>query len=190
MISRFRPVSLVAVLSCSILSATAGPRGVPAQEGILNFGKVNERLYRGAQPDTNGINNLKSLGVKSIISLREPGSSWRGEAAAAQTAGLVCTNFPLSGINAPKPEQVRQILATIDSLPGPVFIHCAHGCDRTGTIVACYRIQHDKWSTATAMAEAERYGMSRFERGMRVFVSEFGRLAVKPPIEKVAEAKP
>lgn len=163
---------------------------MPAQEGILNFGKVNERIYRGAQPDTNGINNLKCLGVRSIISLREPGSSWKQEAAAAQTAGLVCTNIPLSGMSAPKPEQVRQILATIDNLPGPVFIHCAHGCDRTGTIVACYRIQHDKWSTAAAMAEADRYGMSRLERGMRLFVTDFGRTAAKPSIEKVAEAKP
>ena len=189
MTKHFRSWCCAVFLAGSLLGASAGPRGLPPQQGIRNFGQVSDALYRGAQPDTNGINNLKRLGIRSIISLRQPGRSWDAEAAAARAAGLVCTNFPLSGISAPKPAEVRQVLATIDSLPGPVFIHCAHGCDRTGTIVACYRIQHDKWSAETALGEADRYGMSRFERGMRLYVMEFGRLA-RAATEKVADAKP
>jgi protein tyrosine/serine phosphatase len=175
-------------LTCFALLANAGPRGLPAQEGILNFGKVTEGLYRGAQPDTNAILNLKRLGIRAIINLRQPGSTAKIEAAAAQAAGLFYTNFPLSGISAPRSQQVREILATIESLPGPVFVHCAHGCDRTGTIVACYRIQHDKWSAGTALEEAERYGLSSLERGMRQYVMEFGKTP-KPVGEKVAGAK-
>ena len=45
-------------------------RGLPPREGIANFGKVNERLFRGAQPDAVGITNLARLGIKSIINLR------------------------------------------------------------------------------------------------------------------------
>src|SRR5579872_693185 len=51
-------------------------RGLPEQEGILNFGKVNERLYRGAQPDTEGMKSLKRLGVKLIVNLRMADDSW------------------------------------------------------------------------------------------------------------------
>lgn len=188
MSTHLRRLIVTTLLGCSALAVTAGPRGVPAQEGILNFGKVSDTLYRGAQPDTNGINNLKKLGIKTIISLRQPGTAWTAEAAAARAAGLVYTNFPMSGISKPKAEQVRTILATIDSLPGPVFVHCAHGCDRTGTIVACYRIQHDRWSAASAQEEADRYGMSDFERGMRLYITEFGKV-VQPSVEKVADAK-
>lgn len=188
MSTRLHRLIVATLLACSSLAVSAGPRGFPAQEGILNFGKVSDTLYRGAQPDTNGINNLKKLGIKTIISLRQPGSAWTAEAAAAQAAGLVYTNFPMSGISKPNAEQVRMILATIDSLPGPVFVHCAHGCDRTGTIVACYRIQHDKWTVASAQEEADRYGMSSVERGMRLCITEFGR-AFPPSVEKVADAK-
>jgi protein tyrosine/serine phosphatase len=188
MSTHLRRLIVAFLLSCSAAAVTAGPRGAPAREGILNFGKVSDTLYRGAQPDTNGINNLKKLGIKTIISLRQPGTTWTAEAAAAQAAGLVYTNFPMSGMGKPKAEQVRMILATIDSLPGPVFVHCAHGCDRTGTIVACYRIQHDKWTTASAQEEADHYGMSGFERGMRIYITEFGK-AAQPGVEKIADAK-
>ena len=81
----------------------------------------------------------------------------------------------MNGFSRPKDEQVRQILALMESFAGPVFVHCQHGCDRTGTIVACYRIQHDRWSLALAMHEAERYGISRFEYLLRRYVHEFAR---------------
>src|SRR5690242_18031677 len=55
---------LVAGLGVLGVVTFAGERGLPAQEGIVNFGKVSETLYRGAQPDEPGIQNLKRLGVK------------------------------------------------------------------------------------------------------------------------------
>jgi protein tyrosine/serine phosphatase len=106
--------------------------------------------------------------------LRQPGKSWEAEVEQARTNGLTFTNIPLSGLGRPKEEDVRRILATIEGLPSPVFIHCEHGCDRTGTIIACYRIQHDKWSNEAALAEAERYGISKLERGMRKYIASFG----------------
>ena len=48
---------------------------------------------------------------------------------------------------------------------GPVFIHCRRGKDRTGTVIACYRMQHDGWNNAKAQAEANEFGMSHLERG-------------------------
>lgn len=153
----------------------AGPRGMPAQEGITNFGKVKEGLYRGAEPGTVGITNLVRLRIKTIIDLRLPGKAGKEEAATARANGIVYTNIPMSGIARPKDEQVRKVLGLIEGLPSPIFVHCEYGCDRTGTIIACYRIQRDRWSNEAALREAERYGLSKLERGMRRYIEAFGK---------------
>ncbi|HTL15728.1 MAG TPA: dual specificity protein phosphatase family protein [Patescibacteria group bacterium] len=172
-------VFLVLVFSCMPSFA----RGLPIHEGILNYGKVSEHLYRGAQPDADGLKSLKRLGVKMIVNLRMIDDGWQEEAAQAQANGLLYTNFPMSGFRRPSEEQVHQILALFESFPGAIFIHCQHGCDRTGTIVACYRIQHDHWSSDLALREAKKYGISRVEYFMKRFVVNFGRPA-KPDLRQ------
>jgi tyrosine-protein phosphatase SIW14 len=155
----------------------AGQRGLPPTSDIPNFGKVDETLYRGAQPDELGMKYLKSLGVKTVINLRMTNDVWKAEADEARANGITYTNVPLNSLSAPTVQQVNQVLALIESSPGPVFIHCQFGCDRTGTMVACYRIQHHKWSGEFALREAEAYGMSRFEFEMKAFIRRFAKTA-------------
>jgi tyrosine-protein phosphatase SIW14 len=165
----------VTIFSALVLRSLAD-RGVPASEGITNFGKISAVLYRGAQPDENGIEHLKALGVKMIINLRVPRAALKAEAAEAASNGITYTNIPLAGVGRPSDADVLKILNLIETSPGPVFIHCEHGCDRTGTIIACYRIHHDHWTAADAMREAEKYGLSRYERGMRHCIAGFADL--------------
>jgi tyrosine-protein phosphatase SIW14 len=174
----FRLSLLSTVLLFIVCVCAASHRGVPATEGIYNFGKVNDGLYRGAQPDEAGIQSLKRLGVKTIINLRMSDDVWRNEGSQAGANGILYTNAPMKGLGRPTDEQVKNILSLIETLPGPVYVHCQHGCDRTGTIIACYRIQHDQWQNRKALDEAEHYGMSAFERGMKKFVKEFRRSSV------------
>ena len=164
--------------------AAAGERGVPASQGIINFGRINEGLYRGAQPDAAGIRSLKCLGIKSIVNLCMTNDAWQAEPTEAQANGLIYTNIPMKGFGRPTPELVARVLASIEGLPSPVFVHCRHGCDRTGTIIACYRIKHDHWSGETALAEAKRYGISRFEWGMRNYILAFGRTLAPDALAK------
>jgi protein tyrosine/serine phosphatase len=183
-----RPLGFVVASLISISLAggfvfSAVGRGLPAQQGILNFGKVNDLLFRGAQPDALGLTNLAKLGVKTIINLRMANDVWKPEESLARAQGILYTNVPLRGAGRPTDEQIRTVLGLIETLPGPVFIHCQHGCDRTGTIIACYRIQHDSWSSNKALDEAVHYGISRFERGMRRFVADFGK---SPKTERLA----
>ena len=163
-----------------LLLAAASPagardRGVPPSEGIGNFGKVNDGLYRGAQPDAAGIKNLARLGIKTIINLSMTNELWKAEASEASATGITYTNVPLKGLGRPSDAQVAKLLTLIETLPAPVFIHCQHGCDRTGTIVACYRIKHHNWSSKSALEEATKYGLSTYERGMREYILEFGK---------------
>jgi tyrosine-protein phosphatase SIW14 len=144
-----------------------------AGKGVVNFGKVNDALYRGAQPDALALQQLKALGVRSIINLRMTNDIWKDEPSLAQTHAMSYTNIPLNSLAAPSEDQLNRVLNAIQNLPKPVFIHCQFGCDRTGTIVACYRIHNDQWSNARAFKEAESYGFSPYEAEMREFIMRY-----------------
>src|SRR5512140_2298054 len=96
-----------------VITCSAGQRGLPVREGIRNFGKVSDELYRGAQPDEEGIRNLKRLGIKSIVNLRTSKEDGKAELALAEASGILCTNIPLNGMRRPNPEQLREVLAAI-----------------------------------------------------------------------------
>lgn len=172
-----RPSLKSALLFAALLAVAdlclAADRGQPAAHGILNFGQVNDHLYRGAEPDAAAITNLQNLGVKTVIDLRTHGEVRAGESTEAAAAGIAYTNVPFGGLARPTDEQVDHVLALIEASPGPVFVHCEHGCDRTGTVIACYRLRHDHWTLAEAQKEADYYGMSELERAMRSYVAAF-----------------
>jgi tyrosine-protein phosphatase SIW14 len=163
---------VAALLSVALLVGCA-TRGVSSTNDIPNFGKVNDSLYRGGQPDLKAMRQLKAMGIKSVVNLRMTNDVLKGEQAAA-TAGLIAyTNIPLPSLSAPTDAQVATVLAAISTMPKPVFVHCQFGCDRTGTIIACYRIQRDHWANSTALKEAEVYGLSLLEVGMRNYIKHF-----------------
>ena len=89
--------------------------------------------------------------------------------------GITYTNVPMSGIGRPTDEQVAKVLLIIAASTNSVFVHCQRGADRTGTIVACYRIRHDKWPSKQSLREAKEYRMSPLEIGMKRYVVDFGK---------------
>jgi uncharacterized protein (TIGR01244 family) len=167
------------VLLLTVGLCAAGERGLPTREGVANFGKVNDSLFRGAQPDAVGITNLARLGIKSIINLRMTDEVWKAEEAITRANGVAYTNVPLKGLGHPTDAQVATLLALIETLPAPVFVHCRYGCDRTGTIIACYRVRRDRWSNEAALEEARKYGLSTLEQGMIKYIREFGKASTQ-----------
>jgi protein tyrosine/serine phosphatase len=148
-----------------------------AQEatGLPNFKIVNEHILRGGQPTDDGFKKLAERGVKTVVDLREVDEhSIPHEREIVESDGMRFVSVPMRGLSAPTQEQVSEVLGLLnDSESWPVFIHCRRGADRTGTVLACYRISHDHWQNQKALEEAKTYGLSVFERAMRSFIANF-----------------
>ena len=116
------------------------------------------------------------------MNLRGEDDHTRAEAEEARTLGLRYYSISLPGFSKPKDEEVQRVLEIINAPENqPVFVHCKRGADRTGTIMACYRISHDGWTGEQAKDEARRYGLSWVEVGMKHYIDDYyARFHQKP----------
>ncbi len=125
------------------------------------------------------------MGVKIDIDLRQAGEGTAEEKQAAEKLGMKYINIPFAPLSAPTDEQIARVLSLLTQNPtNLMFLHCRRGKDRTGTAIACYRIQHDGWDHRRALAEARQYGMSFAERGMKSYIIHFS------PISPLAGSHP
>jgi protein tyrosine phosphatase (PTP) superfamily phosphohydrolase (DUF442 family) len=178
------PAAGVALL---LLSAVASVQGATDQAGLPRFHQVSERLFRGGQPRAGGIRRLAELGIDTVINLRGSSARTRSDEAEARTLGLNYFNVPLPVWGRPDEARVRKVFEIIAAPEsGRVFVHCKDGVDRTGTVVALYRITHEGWKTNDAIVEAERRGMRRIQYWMRDYVEDYGRRLRAPDSEAAA----
>ncbi len=127
---------------------------------VARLRRVSPQLWVGGQPTQEGLAQLKALGVQTVISVR---SAAAAEASACAREGLRFVALPLSWHGAPDHQQSLEILQTIRAAAAAhetVFLHCYRGRDRTGAIVALYRLAHDGWTVDHALAEAHAAGLT------------------------------
>ncbi len=85
--------------------------------GLPNGGRVNDYLYRGAQPRPAGIQELKKLGITTIVDLRGENPTQRdSERQQAESLGIRFVSIPVSGWDPPSNEQVAQFLSLFRNL--------------------------------------------------------------------------
>jgi len=145
-----------------------------ATPGIDNFHQVNAQVYRGAQPSAQGFQYLSNLGVKVVIDLREHDDRSVKEEQMVTAAGMRYVNVPMTGLTPPTDGQIHQILAIMeDPSTGPVFVHCKRGADRTGAVIAAYRITHEGWDNGRALAEANADHMGSIQFQRRAYIRSF-----------------
>jgi protein tyrosine phosphatase (PTP) superfamily phosphohydrolase (DUF442 family) len=122
--------------------------------GVPNLYRISDELYRGDQPSPQGMQNLKNLGVKTIINLR----SFHSDRDEIGDTGLVYEHIYMKAWHPEEKEAVRFLKIVTDPKRAPVLVHCQHGADRTGTMIAVYRIIVQGWSKAEAIREMTEGG--------------------------------
>jgi len=131
---------------------TSGTAGVD----IENFGQVNDHIYRGGQPKGDNFRQLATIGVKTIIDLRADSEAF--EKGDAERAGLHYINLPLEPKAIPTSEQAAKFLELVQNEANwPVYVHCAGGRHRTGSMLAVYRMETDHWTIDQAYDEMKQY---------------------------------
>jgi protein tyrosine phosphatase (PTP) superfamily phosphohydrolase (DUF442 family) len=177
--SLYRAVPAAAFLFI-LLSSTASAQPATGYTELPRFQQVSEKLYRGGQPRAGGLARLRELGINTIINLRGRSKTTRAEEAEALALGFNYYNIALPNWGRPQHTRVERILALIATPEnGKVMVHCKDGVDRTGMIVALYRMRQERWTTGDALAEAERDGMRRIQVWMRDYVEDYGERVEK-----------
>jgi len=120
--------------------------------GLPNLHKVSDALFRGAQPTAEGMKQLQAMGIKTIAALTIANADGK----LVESTGLRVVHISCKPWHA-EDECVVQFLAlAADKDNQPVYVHCQHGSDRTGLMVAMYRIAIQGWSKDEAIAEMTR----------------------------------
>lgn len=124
--------------------------------GLPNFHKVSDDLYRGARPEEEGFLELEKMGIKTVISLE----TFHSDEDEIENSGadLNYINIKMQAWN-PDEEDIFDFFEIISEKEnGPFFVHCKHGADRTGVMVAMYRIIEQNWTKEEAIAEMIKGG--------------------------------
>jgi protein tyrosine/serine phosphatase len=157
------------VLASSITTAAQ-----QADIKIKNFGQMDDRFYRGAQPDEEDYKQLAAIGIKTVIDLREDPTNY--EKRDAEAAGMRYVNLPMSDKEYPPAATIDQFLKLVDEPgTGKFFVHCAGGRHRTGVMGAVYRFNHYNWNFDQVYAEMKKYDFyTRWGHGeMKKFVEDY-----------------
>lgn len=116
--------------------------------GLPNLFRVSPDVYRSAQPEAEGMLAAKDLGIRSVLSLRTSNP----DPALSAGTGLHLERAPMRAWSIGE-EELIAALRSIHDAPKPVLVHCMHGADRTGLVIAMYRIVFQGWSKADAKNE-------------------------------------
>ncbi len=140
-------------------------------ERVSNLHQVDERLYRSAQPTADGMQALASFGVERVLSLRQ--FHHNDDACVGTTLESLHVQMTADIHHEHVVEALRLILAS----PRPILVHCFHGADRTGVVVALYRILVQGWGRRQALHEMlyGGYGFRRYQSAAERYVRGLSR---------------
>jgi protein tyrosine/serine phosphatase len=124
--------------------------------GLHNFYQVTTNLYRGAQPTTQGMQELKKLGIKTVLNLR----GYHSDTSLVAKGDLKLARLHMEPWRAEDEDVVQFLKIVTDTNNLPVFVHCQRGADRTGMVCAVYRVVVCGWTKDAAVQEMKEGGFS------------------------------
>lgn len=157
------PMKFTRIILAGALLALCGCVSPRAQHGIPKFAQVSPNIYRGGQPDAEGWRWLRELSVYEVVKLN---SDAEGSDALAAQFGMVVHRMPISvtqQLLGPTTNEIESAVGCVARATNTtiVFVHCSHGEDRTGLVVAAYRREVEGWTKPNAREEMLRMGFHR-----------------------------
>jgi protein tyrosine phosphatase (PTP) superfamily phosphohydrolase (DUF442 family) len=145
--------------------------------GLPNLHRVGKNLYRGAQPTAEGMRELEAMGVKTVLNLR----ALHSDRDLLEGTGLGYVEIDCEAWDPDEEEVVAFLKAVSDETKGPYFVHCQHGADRTGMMIAIHRVVREGWSKADAIEEMTEgaFGFHPIWSGLPDFVRDLDVEAVR-----------
>jgi protein tyrosine/serine phosphatase len=176
--SKRRQVALLTVLAGLALAVQAQASSKRNEAfpdvAIKNFGQMDERFYRGAQPKPGEYKALSTLGIHTVIDLRDDPESYAKRE--VEALGMRYVNIPMSDKDYPGEEKIEQFWQIVnDSTSGKFYVHCAGGRHRTGVMGAVYRYRINHWDYDRVYKEMKDYDFyTRWGHGaMKDYVHDY-----------------
>lgn len=186
-----RVLMLLALLVVPAVAQPA-PRPRPAEwaapmlgVALENCYRVSDELYRCEQPTAQDIPDLQRLGIKSVLNLRW----YHRDPRELRAAGFTILEERMQADKLTVDDLVLA-LRQLHSAPKPVLVHCWHGSDRTGSVVAAYRIVFQGWTPAAALDELRHGGFGYHEKWFPNVIRLFESLDVAELRRRVLEDAP
>ena len=157
---------------------------------IKNFGQMDDRFFRGAQPKENQYQELAALGITTVIDLQDDPTSY--EKQNVEALGMKYINIPMSDKDYPESAKIEQFLKLVnDPSTGKFYVHCAGGRHRTGVMGAVYRFNLYNWNYDQVYAEMKKYDFyTRWGHGdMKKFVQDYATSFQKQATVTASEQK-
>jgi len=168
--------SIVASSAALVLLLQLSAEPASARDEVSKFEQkfvevVAGKIYRGIQPgDDEDYEYLRRMGIKTHLNLRK--YLWwqeRGLHKRAESEGFLYRHTGMPTLwNEPKDPEVEEALGDLDdpSLQ-PIYVHCRLGKDRTGMLVALYRVLYQKWNGCSAWKEWKSFGYLPWNDGLK-----------------------
>jgi len=177
-------VLAVALISCPEARAQsrdprwAVPVDLPHTE---NFYRLTPNLYRAAQPSAKAFQEYENFGIKTVINLRSKNSD-RKYLKGGSALNLIETPMKAWDIG---DDEVIAVMRLIKNEPGPILVHCQHGADRTGLMMAMYRLVFQNWTKAEALDELINggYGFHKIWKNIPEYIENVDVARIKAAVD-------
>ena len=149
--------------------------------GLKNFYKIDKGVYRSEQPEAQHFKALKRYGITEILNLRY----YHSDEKKAKETNLTLHHLRMNA-HAIRNQDVIAALKIIKNRKGSILIHCFHGSDRTGVIIAMYRIVFQNWSKEAALEElqSEKFGFHPVYKNIPTYIKNVDVDYIRREVER------
>jgi protein tyrosine phosphatase (PTP) superfamily phosphohydrolase (DUF442 family) len=189
------------LLSLSLLAAVPAAQAAPGplprpsewatrvdSTSVPNLYRIEDGFYRAAQPTADGFKELATLGVKCVLDV----AGGAGDDGLVEKGSLKLFHVPMSAFGLRDDRVLAALKIMADPQNRPLLIHCQQGADRTGAMVALYRVVVQGWTAEKAVEEMTKggYHHSALWKDLETYVLKADAAAIRKKLglDKLAAA--